>query len=245
MEGARDFADDHRERAGPCLQRVRVEGSVGADDRPENARRRDAADDAVRARRAPDRSVEARLAAGRAGRGGLSGGGDGGGVPRAIHSALAIRAICAAYALREPAAGGAQLPARRALPARAGAGGLARADRERFCPRVRPAGADAGPAPGLTARIDAGASHTDPRNQAAKRSPSCSNSSHASPLTTPHMHKGLKRNFQLMPGPQWLELLCRHIPDRFEHLEESGNWGRETIPSPALRGMPRALVTAR
>jgi len=22
-----------------------------------------------------------------------------------------------------------------------------------------------------------------------------------------HMHKGLKRNFQLMPGAQWLELL--------------------------------------
>jgi ribosomal protein S6E (S10) len=21
-----------------------------------------------------------------------------------------------------------------------------------------------------------------------------------------------------MPGAQWLELLCRHIPDRFEHL---------------------------
>ena len=33
-----------------------------------------------------------------------------------------------------------------------------------------------------------------------------------------HMHKGLKRNFQLIPGAQWLELLCRHIPDRFEHL---------------------------
>ena len=31
-----------------------------------------------------------------------------------------------------------------------------------------------------------------------------------------HVHKGLKRDFQLMPGAQWLELLCRHIPDRFE-----------------------------
>ncbi len=28
------------------------------------------------------------------------------------------------------------------------------------------------------------------------------------------MHLGLKRNFQVMPGAQWLELLCRHIPDR-------------------------------
>ncbi len=32
------------------------------------------------------------------------------------------------------------------------------------------------------------------------------------------MHLGLKRNFQLMPGAQWLDLLCRHIPDRYEHL---------------------------
>ena len=32
------------------------------------------------------------------------------------------------------------------------------------------------------------------------------------------MHLGLKRNFQVMPGAAWLELLCRHIPDRFEHL---------------------------
>ncbi len=32
-----------------------------------------------------------------------------------------------------------------------------------------------------------------------------------------HMHKGLKRSFQLLPGAQWLELLCRHVPDRFEH----------------------------
>ncbi len=26
---------------------------------------------------------------------------------------------------------------------------------------------------------------------------------------------GLKRNFQGMPGAEWLELLCRHIPDRW------------------------------
>jgi hypothetical protein len=32
------------------------------------------------------------------------------------------------------------------------------------------------------------------------------------------MHLGLKRNFQVMPGAEWLELLCRHIPDRYEHL---------------------------
>ena len=31
-------------------------------------------------------------------------------------------------------------------------------------------------------------------------------------------HPGLKRNFQVMPGAEWLELLCKHIPDRYEHL---------------------------
>ncbi len=31
------------------------------------------------------------------------------------------------------------------------------------------------------------------------------------------MHAGLKRNFQVMPGAQWLALLCKHIPDRYEH----------------------------
>lgn len=31
-------------------------------------------------------------------------------------------------------------------------------------------------------------------------------------------HATLNRNFQVMPGAEWLELLCRHIPDRYEHL---------------------------
>ena len=39
-----------------------------------------------------------------------------------------------------------------------------------------------------------------------------------------HMHKGLKRNFQLMRGAQWLEMLCRHIPERFEHLVRYVGW---------------------
>lgn len=38
------------------------------------------------------------------------------------------------------------------------------------------------------------------------------------------LHKGLKRNFQLVPGAQWLEMLCRHIPDRFEHLVRYFGW---------------------
>ena len=32
------------------------------------------------------------------------------------------------------------------------------------------------------------------------------------------MHLGLKRNFQVMPGAEWLTLLCKHIPDRDERL---------------------------
>ncbi len=39
-----------------------------------------------------------------------------------------------------------------------------------------------------------------------------------------HLHKSLKRNYQLMPGAQWLELLCRHIPDRFEQLVRYVGW---------------------
>ena len=38
------------------------------------------------------------------------------------------------------------------------------------------------------------------------------------------MHAGLKRNFQVMPGAQWLELLCKHIPDRYEHLVRYCGW---------------------
>jgi hypothetical protein len=32
------------------------------------------------------------------------------------------------------------------------------------------------------------------------------------------LHTTLKRNFQVMPGVQWLELLCKHVPDRHEHM---------------------------
>lgn len=38
------------------------------------------------------------------------------------------------------------------------------------------------------------------------------------------MHLGLKRNFQVMPGADWLELLCKHIPDRCEHLVRYCGW---------------------
>jgi len=46
------------------------------------------------------------------------------------------------------------------------------------------------------------------------------------------MHLGLKRNFQMMPGARWLEMRCRHIPDRYdrrkslwdEHLVRHVGW---------------------
>jgi hypothetical protein len=38
------------------------------------------------------------------------------------------------------------------------------------------------------------------------------------------MHAGLKCNFQVMSGAAWLELLCRHIPDRYEHLVRYVEW---------------------
>jgi len=38
------------------------------------------------------------------------------------------------------------------------------------------------------------------------------------------MHAGLKRNFQVMPGAEWLELLCKHISDRYEHLARFVGW---------------------
>ena len=60
-----------------------------------------------------------------------------------------------------------------------------------------------------------------------------------------HMHKGLKRNFQLMPGAQWLELLCRHIPDRFEHLVRYvGLYSTRVRGEQARKAVPGAAVQA-
>ena len=38
------------------------------------------------------------------------------------------------------------------------------------------------------------------------------------------MHLGLKRNIQVMPGAEWMELLCKHIPDRSEQLIRYCGW---------------------
>jgi len=56
------------------------------------------------------------------------------------------------------------------------------------------------------------------------------------------MHAGLKRNFQVMPGAQWLELLCRHIRERYEHRVRYCGWysnrarGDRTKQAAAARG---------
>lgn len=53
------------------------------------------------------------------------------------------------------------------------------------------------------------------------------------------MHATLNRNFQVMPGAEWLEFLCRHIPDRYEHLVRYYGWyssrtrAAVDIPQPA------------
>lgn len=64
----------------------------------------------------------------------------------------------------------------------------------------------------------------------------------------PKMHAALKRNFQLMPGAQWLELLCRHIPDRYERLVQHAGWYSnrvrgERAKRAAPEHAPQALAT--
>ena len=52
------------------------------------------------------------------------------------------------------------------------------------------------------------------------------------------MHAGLKRNFQVMPGAQWLELFCKHISDRYEHLVRYAGSPRASARLAAKRAHP-------
>jgi hypothetical protein len=46
------------------------------------------------------------------------------------------------------------------------------------------------------------------------------------------LHATLKRNFQVMPGVAWLELLCKHVPDRHEHMVRYyGRYSSRTPPN--------------
>ena len=65
------------------------------------------------------------------------------------------------------------------------------------------------------------------------------------------MHLGLKRNFQVMPGAEWLELLCKHIPERYEQLVRYCGWyssrsrgaraAKNPVPATAGSGLTEAL----
>jgi hypothetical protein len=53
----------------------------------------------------------------------------------------------------------------------------------------------------------------------------------------------------LMPGAEWLELLCKHIPDRYEHLVRYCGWYSKRsrgarvakAPAPAFAGVTEVL----
>jgi hypothetical protein len=56
-----------------------------------------------------------------------------------------------------------------------------------------------------------------------------------------------------MPGAQWLELLCRHIPNRFEHLVRYVGWystrvrgerARKAVPAEAVQSAENGQVVA-
>jgi hypothetical protein len=56
------------------------------------------------------------------------------------------------------------------------------------------------------------------------------------------MHLGLKRNFQVMPGAEWL---CKHIPDRYEQLVRYCGWySSRSRGARKAKGISAALSTA-
>lgn len=59
------------------------------------------------------------------------------------------------------------------------------------------------------------------------------------------MHKTFKRNFQIMSGADWLAQLCRHIPDRFEHLVRYAGWysNRSRGKRRRMEAQPAAVIT--
>ena len=59
------------------------------------------------------------------------------------------------------------------------------------------------------------------------------------------MHLGLKRSFQVMSGAQWLELLCKHIPDRYEQLVRYCGWySSRSRGARAAKGAPAATISS-
>jgi len=59
------------------------------------------------------------------------------------------------------------------------------------------------------------------------------------------MHLGLKRNFQVMSGAEWLELLCKHIPDRYEQWVRYCGWYSSRSRGARLaKGAPAVTVSS-
>lgn len=80
------------------------------------------------------------------------------------------------------------------------------------------------PAPGVAGRV------VPDRGSASRR---C--------LRRDEMPLGLKRNFQVMPGAQWLTLLYKHIPDRYEHLVRTvGGYSNRARGERAKQASPHA-----
>ena len=60
------------------------------------------------------------------------------------------------------------------------------------------------------------------------------------------MHLGLKRNFQAMPGAQWLALLCKPIADRYEQLLRYVGWySSRSRGARRTKGAAAVATTAR
>ena len=61
------------------------------------------------------------------------------------------------------------------------------------------------------------------------------------------LHVSLKRNFQLMPGVEWLEQLCCYIPDRYEQnvyaIHDRKSAGR--LPRDIVQLFVASLITCR
>jgi hypothetical protein len=59
------------------------------------------------------------------------------------------------------------------------------------------------------------------------------------------LHATLKRNYQLMPGAEWLKLLIRHIPDKGEHLVRYYGWYSSRCRGERRRMLEASMVEER
>ena len=68
------------------------------------------------------------------------------------------------------------------------------------------------------------------------------------------LHATLKRNFQILPGVKWLEMLLQHVPDRGQRLVRHYGWysnrargicatatAEPEMPALVVEGMPEQV----